>query len=138
MEDLGKSILATSLLIKHHMDVLAGKYKLKSTQARILSRIYKDKNVTIKSIEKDLNITKSTISEHVKSLTNIGYVQVIPSSVDKRKINLVLTDVGLDVFHKLNGDFFAFEKQLKNLFSKEENKEIIRLLEIIKCNLREE
>ena len=95
----------------------------------------KGKEIFIKDIEKRLNISKSVTSNLIKRMEKNGFIQVIPSKVDKRYKQVVLTELGeskakaIKAFHDemhdqvlkgisredLRTSFRVFKQALKNL-----------------------
>lgn len=79
-----------------------------------------DKEVFIKDIERKLKISKSVTSNLIKRMEKNGFIEVVPSEVDKRYKRVVLTELGkakskgIDAFHT------AIHKQIFDGISREE------------------
>ena len=69
-------------------------------QMGILNTIYGIPNITLKSIAERLSIPKSTVSVNVNELVNLGLLERIPSSEDRREIKLKVTMKGQEISQK--------------------------------------
>lgn len=121
----------------NHLAAVYGIEKLAGPQGFAVMYLCEDKGkeIFIKDIEKRLNISKSVTSNLIKRMEKNGFIQVIPSKVDKRYKQVVLTELGeskakaIKVFHDEMHDqvlkgisredlrtfFRVFKQALKNL-----------------------
>lgn len=101
---------------QHGVENLAGPQGF----AVLYLRENEDKEVFIKDIERKLKISKSVTSNLIKRMEKNGFIEVVPSEVDKRYKRVVLTELGkakskdIDAFHT------AIHKQIFNGISREE------------------
>lgn len=69
-------------------------------QLGVLNTIYSYPLITLKEITEKLFIPKSTASVNVEELVNLGLVERKSSEKDRREINLILTDKGIEISKK--------------------------------------
>ena len=138
MEDLGKNIICTSMSIRRFMDQIADSYNLKGSQARIIKYIAKNNNVTASNIENAFNMKKSTVSDHLNSLENLGYIVRIVDQNDSRKKIVQLTSKGEELDRNIKNKFMQNERYLSSLFTKEELDVLNDALIKVKKKLKEE
>ncbi|EHI70977.1 MarR family winged helix-turn-helix transcriptional regulator [Streptococcus ictaluri] len=100
---------------KYHLEHLAG------PQGHVLVFLEKHKGqeIFVKDIEKKLQISKSVASNLVKRMEKNGFIEVIPSTVDKRCKQVVLTEAGRGKLPVLQ----ECRRDIENYFFKEITRE---------------
>ena len=94
-----------------------------------------DKEIFIKDIEKKLRISKSVTSSLIKRMEKNQFIQVIPSKIDKRYKQVVLTAFGQSKAQDIQRFFDELHKQILAGVSSEELKIARRVFERILKNL---
>ncbi|NHJ85572.1 MAG: MarR family transcriptional regulator [Asgard group archaeon] len=75
----------SKLLKKHHIEI-------NPSQGRILFVLWRKDNVSIQEVAKKTSLTKTTLTSMLDRLESMGYIRRIPSSGDRRKIYIELTE----------------------------------------------
>ncbi|KXT78139.1 MarR family winged helix-turn-helix transcriptional regulator [Streptococcus sp. DD13] len=96
---------------------------------------HQDNEVFIKDIERKAQISKSVASGLIKRMEKNGYIQVIPSLVDKRKKQVVLTDDGREAGQKVQVFIEEFHRRLFRGLTKEEVRQAVRVWRRIEENI---
>ncbi|HGK7907865.1 TPA: MarR family winged helix-turn-helix transcriptional regulator, partial [Streptococcus pyogenes] len=121
-------------------DEIAKKYDvehLAGPQGYVLVFLAKHQNqeIFVKDIEKQLRISKSVASHLVKRMVKNGFINVMPSQVDKRYKQVVLAQVGRDKLPLLR----ECRKDIEHYFLKEITKEELltakKVIEQLKQNM---
>ncbi|HFI0149270.1 TPA: MarR family winged helix-turn-helix transcriptional regulator [Streptococcus suis] len=90
----------------------------------------------VKDIEAELKISKSVASNLVKRMEKNGFIQVLPSQVDKRYKQLVLTEKGQSKLSLLKAFHEEMHRSLFRDIQKEEFDLVRRVAEQFKENIR--
>lgn len=103
-------------------------------QGLILIYLYvnKDKKITQKMLEVNLNITNPTVTNTIKVMMNKNLVYKIKDNIDKRKYYLYLTPYGLELAPKCGKIMEATDREAYKNFSEKELKLLVRLLEKVR------
>ena len=112
-------------------------YNLTKMQSLVLSYINSNKEIYQKDIEKRFSIRRSTATEILNLMEKRNLIKRIPSKIDKR-INIIeITEEGLKLEKVGKEKIKELEKHMTKSLTKEEKKELIRLLEKVEQNLLE-
>lgn len=98
---------------------------------------HQDREVFIKDIERELEISKSVTSNLIRRMEKNGFVSVIQSQEDKRYKQLVLTQLGLEKAGVLEAFFEEVRGQLLQGIAKEDLEATKRVVRQIRANLEE-
>ena len=103
-------------------------------QGLILIYLYvnKDKKITQKMLEVNLNITNTTVTNTIKVMMSKNLVYKIKDKIDKRKYYLYLTPYGLELAPKCGNIMEATDREAYKNFSEKELKLLVKLLEKVK------
>lgn len=112
-------------------------YNLTKTQSLVLSYINSNKGIYQKDIEKRFSIRRSTATEILNLMEKRNLIKRIPSKIDKRLNNIEITEEGLKLEKIGKEKIKELEKHMTKSLTKEEKKELIRLLEKVEQNLLE-
>jgi len=137
MEDNQKMIFLkllrqNSRKIKKEVFSLMNNEMFNNSQINLILHLNSDQGRPLNIISKIVQVQKSNLTTMVNSLEGIDVVKRERSSIDRRVIFLKLTDKGKQIKEKLNVEY---EKNLSIILkdmTKEEIREAIRILEIIK------
>lgn len=75
---------------------------------------------TLNNIARKLGSTKQSMKQMITILENKGYIEVVPSSKDKRAVNVTITDSGKQALLEDSGKGILFLEELFTAFSIEE------------------
>lgn len=103
-------------------------------QGLILIYLYvnKDKKITQKMLEINLNITNPTVTNTIKVMMSKNLVYKIKDKIDKRKYYLYLTPYGLELAPKCGNIMEVTDREAYKNFTEEELKLLVKLLEKVK------
>ncbi|TPR24796.1 MarR family transcriptional regulator [Apilactobacillus micheneri] len=112
---------------------MARKYDLTSTQMSIIDflRLNKQKEIFQKDIEEEFYIQRSTASVLLKRMEKKQLIKRIPSSVDARKKQVILTDKSLKLQSKINDFMNQNQKLINDNFSDKDLNELTKGLKKI-------
>lgn len=96
-----------------------------------------DKEIFVKDIETELKISKSVASNLVKRMEKNGFVQIIPSVVDKRFKQVVLTPLGQEKLQPLRDWHQEMSESLFRGIPREDFQSMIRLIHQLKENIKQ-
>ena len=137
-KNLGVLINKIANQLKRKMDKeMNENYNLTKTQSLVLSYINSNKEIYQKDIEKRFSIRRSTATEILNLMEKRNLIKRIPSKIDKR-INIIeITEEGIKLEKVGKEKIKELEKHMTKSLTKEEKKELIRLLEKVEQNLLE-
>ncbi|GFZ30025.1 hypothetical protein CSC2_05510 [Clostridium zeae] len=95
-----QSFMMVSKTLTKYTQKNANSLGLNLQQLGVLNTIYSSPLITLKEITEKLFIPKSTASVSVEELVNLGLVERKSSEEDRRQINLILTDKGMEISRK--------------------------------------
>lgn len=84
-------------------------------QCHALVEIGRSKTISLKELSNLLGLDISTMSRTVESLVKKDFVFRSPSKVDRRSIDIELTDKGLNIFNEIET---KMNNEFKNIFEK--------------------
>lgn len=105
-------------------------------QYDILYQVEKEGEILPSDLSLILGVSRTKLSKALKGLKTIGYIEQFPNKLDGRELYTTLTDSGrklLDDISKKHN--FLYQIALES-FNKEEQKEFIRLSNILSDKLR--
>ncbi|MGT2934111.1 MarR family winged helix-turn-helix transcriptional regulator [Streptococcus catagoni] len=97
----------------------------------------KDKEIFVKDIEKHLQISKSVASNLVKRMEKNTFIEVVPSKVDKRYKQVILTNEGQSKIPLLQECRRGIEKHFLKNISEEEFQTVRKVIQQLKENMKE-
>lgn len=100
----------------------AGLAKLHPPQGQILAILYSRPNMSASDIQETLRISKSTVSEALSGLVNLGLIEYVTSEEDRREKRIVETEKGKRHQEEAWKVFKQCEEDLKQGLSVEEVK----------------
>lgn len=108
------------------------------SQCHTLLEIEKNSEISVSELANKLSLDKSTVSRTVEGLVNISLVdRVIPK--ENRRLALInLTNSGKQVCSTINYSNDGYIKAVLKDFTREEQKEFLRLFEKLSRNMAEE
>lgn len=139
-ERLGEKLICLSTKIKreiHNLGTIKNSTEISGTNGRIIGFLYvnKDKDIYQKDIEKEFGFTRSTASNIISRMEELGYIERISNKDDLRLKKLVLTEKGINHQAAVLKDLNALEKKISNAFTEKEASEFIRMIEKLECVL---
>ena len=108
-----------------------------ASQCAVLEYLYNTNKeyVNQKDIERHLNLSNPTVTGLLKRLDEKGYVLVVPSSQDKRKKNVHLTEQALDMQKRLDHSKKKIENAMVRGMKKNEIQCMRKYLERVLYNI---
>ena len=137
---LGKEIICLSTKIKreiHNLDTIKNSSEISGTNGLIIGFLYSKKDIDIyqKDIEKEFGFTRSTASNIISRMEELGYIKRISNNDDLRLKKLVLTEKGINHQAAVIKDLNELELKISNSFTSNEAEEFIRLIKKLECVL---
>lgn len=83
---------------------------------------------TFKNIAKSMGTSKQNISKIMSGLEVKGFIEIIPGKIDKREVNVNITELGKQSLLECNERSLKFFLDLFNEFSEEEMETLWKLL----------
>ena len=110
-------------------------YGIQRSEWSVLYSVMQEPDITAAELAKRLTFEKPNMTRIIKVLTNAGYIEVETSSGDKRRKNLRITPLGKEKYLEARVAIDAFEKEILEGVSAEDQVQLIRILEQIRSNL---
>ncbi|MDD4532074.1 MAG: MarR family transcriptional regulator [Bacilli bacterium] len=117
-----------SSLSKKRACLLTSKGGLSAQKGRIIIMIKKSENISPSAIAEHLSHTRATVTQQINELELEGYIEKIEDPNDKRRVVVHLTSKGEMEFDHIDQNITKIEKDLSNIYTKEEQKEFDALL----------
>ena len=113
-------------------------FSLPPIEVDILCCVYVCANkTTATKIERERNIKKNTISNHVESLVEKGYLTRQEHNDDRRVVNLVPTDKAKEIAKKYIKETNALKKKLFNGLQEEDIEKLQQIFSILNENAKQ-
>jgi DNA-binding MarR family transcriptional regulator len=90
----------------------SGLVKFNSAQGRILFVLWRENNLSIRKLSEETQLSKSTLTSMLDRLQDAGILKRVPSSKDRRKILIILTEKGKN----LQDQYVDISKEMNKLF----------------------
>ncbi len=109
------------------------------TNGRILGYLnhFRDRDIYQKDLEKQVGLTKSSISAILSGMERKGYLERQSVKSDARLKKVVITEEGIRVSQKLHSTIEEVDRNFTRGIAEEEQAELLRLLQIVNQNMRE-
>ncbi|MGD1822591.1 MAG: MarR family winged helix-turn-helix transcriptional regulator [Pleomorphochaeta sp.] len=108
-----------------HSKKLKKKFGLTGPQLMVLKAIARNSNMQISAIAKDISLSQATVTSILDRLETQGYAKRQRSLIDKRKVNIVLTEKAEEV---LKTNVNLFQEDFYEKFNKLEKWEQMMIL----------
>lgn len=122
-----------------HFNQLLASSGITASQYEVLSYLYETNKeyVNQKDIEVFLNLRNPTVTGLLKRLDEKGFVLVVPSTQDKRKKNVYLTERAYDMQKRLSQSRKKMERAMTRGMKKNEVQCLQRYLEKVLYNIED-
>lgn len=110
-------------------------HHIQRSEWSVLYSIMQEPDITAVELAKRLTIEKPNMTRIIKDLTHLGYIEVETSSEDKRRKNLRITSLGKEKYLEVRITIDAFEKEILEGISEEEQIQFLRILRHLRTNL---
>lgn len=97
-------------------------------QAHILQLLYIGNGKTISELAENSCVTLATMSENIKRLENLKYVERIHDKKDRRKVYVFITEKGKKIIEKHKKIYLRYLNMLVSVLTKNEKKVIKNVL----------
>ena len=105
---------------------------IRVTQYALLKYIYLLNSPNLNQLATALNQNRSTVGRNIKILERIKLVS-LKVGKDKRQIEIILTEHGLNTLHKARKAWEVMQKKISSKLGKEKQKQLIELMNDIKA-----
>lgn len=126
-----EQIYATLFSLTNKLQIQGDKYFDKLTSRQLMAMVaiahLQEDKTTLNNIARKLGNTKQSTKQLITILENKGYIKIVPSKMDKRAVNVKITELGKQVTLECGKRSINFFADLAAGFSKEEM-EILWLL----------
>ena len=139
-KNLGLAISKTAKCIRHGMEAWIASHmgdELTTQQGRLLGYLYRHPEAGAADIQLSFGLSKSSVSELIKSLVSSGYLVYQKAEEDRRQRRIVLTAKGRAHEENAHRIIDQYENRLVSHLSLEEQATLERLMEIVKFNAEE-
>jgi DNA-binding MarR family transcriptional regulator len=110
-EDVFVALRKIDRAIDLHSKKLKKQFGLTGPQLMVLKAIKHNSNMQISAIAKDISLSQATVTSILDRLELQGYAKRHRSSVDKRKVNIVLTEKSENILENdvdlIHEDFYS-------------------------------
>ena len=133
-------ILSNLIRRKIGNELIQSGSELSGSQSRIISFLYREtqmRDVYQRDIEEEFDIRRSTVTSTLQLLEKNGYITRQSVDVDARLKKILLTDRGVRAYEVVRKSILVVEKELSNVYTKEEFNELFRLLDKLYAALEE-
>lgn len=110
-------------------------YGIQRSEWSVLYTVMHEPDITAAELAKRLTFEKPNMTRIIKDLTNTGYIEVETSSEDKRRKNLRITPLGKEKYLEARVKIDAFEKDILECVTAEDQMHLLRILEQMRTNL---
>lgn len=117
-------------LLKKYDDSFSSQ-ELTLVQCDTLIEIGRAKSISLKDLSIRLNLDMSTTSRNVDSLVKKNYVQRVPSEIDRRSINIFLTDNGKNLFDDMENKMDIYFAHIFSYIPEQEKENVLHSLDLI-------
>lgn len=128
-----QQIYGTLFALANKMQTKGDAYLSDITSRQLMTMIailhLREEDATIINIANKLGTTKQSARQMISSLETKGYVVAKPSQVDRRAVNIKITDVGKEIMLKSGESSVHFFADLSRDFTLEEMEQLWRLLQ---------
>ncbi|WP_297422376.1 MarR family transcriptional regulator [Clostridium sp.] len=127
-----QQIYATIFSLTNKLQIKGDEYykRLTSRQVMVMAAILhlSENETTINNIARKLGTSKQSVKRLISIIENKGYVITVPSQLDKRAVNVKITDSGKEVIKECGETSMKFFANLSKGFSNEEMEMLWTLL----------
>ena len=95
--------------------------EINPAQGRVMFPLWKKDNISFHELKEKTLLSKATLSHLLDNLEKAGYIKRVPSSNDKRTINIKLTEKNKELQDK----FIQVSNQMKDIYYKDFTEEDI-------------
>ncbi len=124
--ELRRELLHRIRVCGHHLWFCAGE---KAGQRRILMTLFKRGNMTQRELQEILEIRSASLSEILAKIEAEGFIERVKSDVDKRQIDLLLTEEGRKEAEGIEAENDLTAKELLCDLTEEEEVQLFYLLD---------
>lgn len=121
---------------ENRLNIELAKHQLQRAQWTILYYLFNTGPATLVELSHYQSVEKPTVTRTMNRLEELGYVEQLPSK-DKREKRMQLTDIGRKVYTDVRMTIDHFEQSILKGISEEEQSDVIRIMNKIRCNLIE-
>ena len=114
--------------VSRALDRALGEVGASAEQWRVLDRLSDESGRPIGELAQHLDMNPPTMTKLIDRMVAAGLVQRIVDAQDNRRVLVFITDVGLELFHKLAARAAAFHADLSDTLNAREAAQLSKLL----------
>lgn len=128
MEQIFATVLSLANKLQSRGDMFCEDMTVRQIMAMMAILHIQENQATINNIAKKLASTKQSAKHIVNSLEKKNYVKVVPSSIDKRAVNVNVTEEGKEIVIKIMGKIDVFFDDISKNLNIQEMEQLWTLL----------
>jgi len=136
-ESFGYYFTSITVTIKRWVEERLKPYDLTHLQFSILMNLYKNNIDTQKELLQYVYGDEASITRLIDRLQTKGYIERVPSTQDRRKKTLKLTDEGHKLMNEIIQYPYEINQELVKELSTQESQEFLRLLQKVHSSIDE-
>ncbi|MEK4027800.1 MULTISPECIES: MarR family transcriptional regulator [Bacillaceae] len=119
---------------ENRLNTLLGQHGLYRAQWTVLYYLFNFGSATLVELANYQSVEKPTMTRTVHRLKELGYLEAVPTK-DKREKRMQLTELGNEVYKEVRATVDAFEQEILEGISEEEQLTAIRMMKDIQHNI---
>lgn len=119
---------------ENQLNTLLGKHGLYRAQWTVLYYLFNFGPSTLVELANYQSVEKPTMTRTVQRLKELGYLEAVPTK-DKREKRMQLTELGNEVYKEVRETVDAFEQEILQGISEEEQLKAIQIMKDIQHNI---
>ena len=100
-------------------------------QSHIIYEVGKREELVLNDLAQIIGLDKSTVSRHVQTLVEKGYVTNMQATGDRRYLNLALTDKGIAMNKDISGSLATYVFDIFNQIPDEKRAQVVESLNLL-------
>ncbi|WP_274307277.1 MarR family winged helix-turn-helix transcriptional regulator [Solibacillus daqui] len=110
-------------------------FELRRPEWAILYLFINEPELSLTEVGQFLNMDQANVTRAIKYLVKLDYIEIQPSKSDRRKKDILITEIGRQVYETLQTQITLFELELVEGFTEEELAITQRTLETVRARL---
>lgn len=115
------------ILTDRYLDMRAKKFGLTAAQGGLLTYIIKCGGADTSELNRELSISKSTVSSILKKLSDKDFIKIETLKEDNRRKKVIPTKKAMRVKNGIQREFSLVEEEIFNSFSQDELETVLEL-----------
>ena len=139
VQPLGFTVKQINNIFEKDLNERLKRLGITSSQCAVLDFLFhtNKEEINQRDVEKGLSLKNPTVTGILKRLEEKGFILCVPSTADRRKKNIYLTEKAYDIQRRMEADRRKMDKQLTRGMTKKEIAALTRGLEKMLYNIAE-